>query len=571
MDLSLLSLVGLADYWEAEDHLRIAVTDGKRALTYAQLTQAMSDRFDEIHQCGGAKLLRINRARTIDSLVTIMTALQYGIPFEVGECADTWQPESEYVWPPYITKQDEPAYIMSTSGSSGAAKQTLVTRRGLQTVFTGLQTEWREDIPDYAIWTQLHPMTFGYSICEILGCLMFKGTLRILPREEPLTLKALADIVKTESTVVSCLTPSELNLYVDHFPEYIPSHIILSGEPAHRISWEAASRVLKDSGSTVINTYAATETSGQVTSHVIDAENWPSVRAGYVGKMISGIDVQILNDEGSFIPPSDTESIGEIIVSGDSIAAGYLHNSVMHHEKFKSSPERRFKTGDRGQWAVGGGLFVVGRASRTLKLAGVWVDLDDIERALLAQAWISEVATFYDEMTSVDGSMYGRLNVVCVPRKNDPLKSIHRVIADILPQPVPVCVHTVQSIPKLPNGKLDTSQLNTGTAPDAKAPISEQIIFIWRQLLGDSVRLDTDVFATGLDSLGVVVFIKQLEGITGTKVPVRLVFDHPVIKDQISQFSMGLNHSVKQRPRKQNALDIQNKAALRRSVRQRNQ
>ncbi|CAM5540030.1 hypothetical protein SCALM49S_07051 [Streptomyces californicus] len=130
---------------------------------------------------------------------------------------------------------------MTTSGSTGAPKDTVVTRAGLRHVFGGLRDAPQLGFPQGLVWAQFHPLTFGYSMCEVLGALAFGGELGLVAREAPLTCAGIRDLVASARSggrrTALCLTPSELSLLTARLREAcvgVPEFVLLSGEPAHR-------------------------------------------------------------------------------------------------------------------------------------------------------------------------------------------------------------------------------------------------------------------------------------------------------------------------------------------------
>jgi acyl-CoA synthetase (AMP-forming)/AMP-acid ligase II len=106
-------------------------------------------------------------------------------------------------------------------------------------------------------------------------------------------------------------------------------------------------------------------------------------------------DQQVLIVDPSTRTPCDTGQVGEIWVTGPSVAAGYWNQPELTEEVFDAqlrdpSPNaaqtRYLRTGDLG-FVVGGELFISGRLKAVLILGGRKIQAEDIEATLaLAQA-----------------------------------------------------------------------------------------------------------------------------------------------------------------------------------------
>ena len=74
---------------------------------------------------------------------------------------------------------------------------------------------------------------------------------------------------------------------------------------------------------------------------------------------------------------------GEIVVSGDCLALGYLDDDSLTAERFVSTPAgRAYRTGDQGWLTPDGVLEFAGRRDSVVKVRGVRVDLAAVESAL---------------------------------------------------------------------------------------------------------------------------------------------------------------------------------------------
>lgn len=557
----------------------IALTDGGTALSYAALHELVAAEAAALRRDGvgpGSLVpLPAGEGRTVPALVSLLAILAAGAAFTPAlppalppEPAPTARrPDSASAvrelacggaWPAHLSPHSAPAYVLATSGSTGPAKHTVVTRDGLRQVFAGLYARLRDELPPLAVWTQLHPLTFGFSICEILGSLTFGGTLVLVGREDPVTFTALSRTLREEPAPhVVCLTPSELSVLMSADDAPLPTHLVLSGEPAHRAPLrDLFVRFVRAGGTppVVVNTYAATETSGQITADVVTADRLDAVLAGHVGRPLPGVDVVLLGRDGVPVPPGDTGAEGEIEVRGGTVAAGYVHTAA-HAEKFGTAgPERAFRTGDRGRWAGDGGLVVTERAERKVKLAGRWTALGDIERALVADGLAGEAVAAVEEYV-VDGASAGRLLVAAVPTgasRADAAARIRRRVVRLLDGPVTVRLVVCEAIPRTAHGKTDLAALrHTRPAAPRDSGLAGTVLRVWTELLGAGCSADANLFESGVDSLGVVAAAVRLSEALGREVSPTFLLDHPRITLLTEALSDGADRTEPAQPQPQ--------------------
>ncbi len=108
------------------------------------------------------------------------------------------------------------------------------------------------------------------------------------------------------------------------------------------------------------------------------------------------------------------------------------------------------------------------------------------------------------------------------------------------PAIVPARVHIVDTLPRLPNGKLDRLRLleaaavdSTEARPAARAPgtpIEMAVARTWADVFGgEDVALDDDFFELGGDSIVALQLASRLRTALTAEVTVREVFEHRTV------------------------------------------
>jgi non-ribosomal peptide synthetase component F len=110
------------------------------------------------------------------------------------------------------------------------------------------------------------------------------------------------------------------------------------------------------------------------TEATIDVIYWKCERKHYhqqripLGKPISNTQIYIFNSKRQVLPPNIA---GEIIISGDCLAKGYVNQSELTHRKFPSesyhSKEKFYCSGDSGYYDDLGLTYYLGRIDTQVK------------------------------------------------------------------------------------------------------------------------------------------------------------------------------------------------------------
>jgi acyl-CoA synthetase (AMP-forming)/AMP-acid ligase II/acyl carrier protein len=255
------------------------------------------------------------------------------------------------------------------------------------------------------------------------------------------------------------------------------------------------------------------------------------------------------------------KSVGEIWISGPSVAKGYWNRPLETAEIFEAhldgDKDRKFlRTGDLG-FMMEGQLFVTGRMKDLIILQGRNFYPQDIEATALASHAALTPAGCAAFSFDVDGEE--KLFVVAEinPREHD-RGSILTAIQRAISEEYEVAVHTValvprKSIPKTSSGKLRRSECRklflAGELPvlaitskeGRKLPgaayvaprteLEKQLATIWMQALDvEQVGIEDDFFQLGGHSLLATQMLAQITDEMGVELPIRQLFEAPTIK-----------------------------------------
>lgn len=201
--------------------------------------------------------------------------------------------------------------------------------------------------------------------------------------------------------------------------------------------------------------YGATEAAARLT--YLPPEQLHA-RRGSIGRPVEGVQLRVLTEEGAEAPAGE---VGEIVASGENIAAGYWNRQAATAERFGALG---YRTGDLGYVDADGYFFITGRRHDMIKVGANRVGAREIEDVLLSHDAVTETA-----VVPVPDDLLGEAPVAVVSLAT-PLPDAERELrgycaARLAAYKVPVRVLVVADLPKLPgSGKLDRVALRSMAA-----------------------------------------------------------------------------------------------------------
>ena len=134
----------------------------------------------------------------------------------------------------------------------------------------------------------------------------------------------------------------------------------------------------------VIEAYAMTEASHQMTSNPLP----PGTRKpGTVG-IAAGPRVAIMDGSGNLL---EQGSVGEVVIQGENVTAGYDNNPAANRENFVNG---WFRTGDQGIMDEDGYLTITGRLKEIINRGGEKISPREVDEILLDHPAVSQAVTF---------------------------------------------------------------------------------------------------------------------------------------------------------------------------------
>jgi len=439
---------------------------------------------------------------------------------------------------------DRLAYVIFTSGSTGAPKGVAVEHRALTNYVASVIGDL--DLAPGASHALASTIGADLGHTVIFPSLVTGGTLHILP-EEVLTDRALfAAYVGAQGIDYLKIVPSHLAVLVDDRAPVLPRRAVILGGELSSATW--VRDLQRRTGCRFFNHYGPTETTVGVMTYAVPADEAPTGSYLPLDRAIANCRIWLLDGAGHSVPIGVP---GEVVVSGPSLARGYIGDPVQTAERFVSAPDgaRAYRTGDRARLVAESRLEILGREDRQLKLRGYRIELGQIERALLASDLVRQAVVLTDK----PGAAGSFLIAYVVPQSAATVTEIalHAWLAERLPQYMrPTRLLIVDHIPVTSNGKVDENALRASTVAEA-GPVNRSAVHdlvelrlcrIWSRVLGiEDVKPTDDFFLLGGHSLLAVRMASQVFEEFGQRLPLATLFSNRTI-EQLARVIHAADH-----------------------------
>jgi amino acid adenylation domain-containing protein/FkbM family methyltransferase len=334
----------------------------------------------------------------------------------------------------------EAAYIIYTSGSTGRPKGVAVSHLSIVNHLAWMQSEYQLEPGDRVL--QKTPAGFDVSVWEFFWPLTTGATLVVAGssiHQEP---RVLGELIRAERITTVHFVPSMLSVFLDELERNpCPSlkRVISSGEA---LAPELCRRFAKCCGAALFNLYGPTEAA-------IDVTSWPcsafaDTQRVPIGSPVANTRAYVLDENLQPVPP---DVRGELYLAGIQLARGYVNNPALTVQRFVACPfgkpgERMYRTGDLAWWNEHGELEYAGRADTQVKIAGVRVELSEIEAVLARHAAVSQAAVV---VAKSDGSNARLEGFVTLSPSVDP--GLHRLVRLLAQERHPEIVELSPGLP----------------------------------------------------------------------------------------------------------------------------
>ncbi|GAC68472.1 putative non-ribosomal peptide synthetase [Gordonia soli NBRC 108243] len=437
-------------------------------------------------------------------------------------------------------RMDDVAYLVFTSGTTGAPKPVAVTHRGLVGVIGAAVDRAGLSVGVRVMHTYAN--TFDAHLIGVVPAAVAGSTLVICPHDT-VGGHELADLITQESVEVLMTTPGVLATLT---PESVGtvSRVVVGGEklpPRSSSMWSSRVRL--------VNFYGPSETTIAVTAaNVVDSGTGPG-REISIGTPVGGVEVLVLDRR---LRPVPDYTIGELYVAGPALARGYAGMSAKTAASFVPHPgrsgRRMYRTGDLVYREASGRLVIRGRLDSQIKINGIRLEPGEIDAALSDVSGVRASVT--DVHTAHSGDQVLASWVVLDESAAITPHQIRSELRNILPRSiVPSAVTIVEQLPIGRHGKVDRRALPAPSfaGPPSAAPCtpSESLVAqVWSEMLDrpiSEITNQSDFFGHGGTSLSATRVAGRLRELSGVDIPVSAVFEHRTLAELAGLLSASLS------------------------------
>ena len=284
----------------------------------------------------------------------------------------------------------------------------------------------------------------------------------------------------------------------------------------------------------VVNFYGASETPQAMGFHMFDPNTDGGDEIVPVGTGIDDAQLLVLDDA---LRPVEIGARGQIAIRTKFLSGGYVADANTTVAKFVPNPDNRdhadlfYLTGDVGHFREDGAVVFDGRNDDQVKIRAYRVELAEVVRRLERIPSVGAAVVLPD--AAPDGE--NRLSAYVVDARGMPsdgaaaAAELRLELARTLPgYMVPFKIILLESLPLLPNGKVDRNRLRLLEPPavqtttqrpspsQSESLVEIAIIADWSTLLErNTIDVHSNFFELGGDSLSTITAAMQLEDILG--------------------------------------------------------
>ncbi|HVG20241.1 MAG TPA: amino acid adenylation domain-containing protein [Blastocatellia bacterium] len=430
------------------------------------------------------------------------------------------------------------AYVIYTSGSTGKPKGVMIDHSSAINLGIAHQE---------AIYRNYQRETFRVSLNAPLsfdGCvertllLLYGHTLYVLQEEIRHDPNAFLSYAVDNSIDVLDLTPSQLKLVIEagllNRREVGPAVVLVGGEAIDDNLWNV---LVNSTEIDFYNVYGPTECT--INASVCRIKSSPERPT--IGRPLANVQIHILdrnyNRTAVGVP-------GEIFIGGAGLARGYLNRQDLTAERFipnaftRRPGARLYRSFDKARYLPDGSIEFLGRVDDQVKIRGFRIEPGEVERSLSAHPDVRDVLV----LTREDSPGDRQLVAYVVPDSTRPpsVSSLRNFLGAKLPAyMVPQAFVMLESLPLMPNGKVDRKSLPSPTqnsqgreeplvAP--RSAMEQTLADAWAEILGvGQVSVHDNFFDLGGHSLSATQLMLRIKEIFDVKLPMRVIFNTPTI------------------------------------------
>ncbi|NDI36677.1 non-ribosomal peptide synthetase [Chengkuizengella sediminis] len=445
-----------------------------------------------------------------------------------------------------ISSSEDLAYIIYTSGSTGKPKGVMIKHHSVVNRITWMQHKY--PLQESDVIMQKTPCTFDVSVWELFWWSWTGAQVHLLEPEEEKNPQSMIDAIEKHKITTMHFVPSMLQVFF----EYVSGksiepklkslrQVFTSGEALQLKQVEQFNETLfKTNNTNLINLYGPTEATVDVSYYECTPFN--GEQSVPIGKPIDNTKLYVVNESLQLQPIGVS---GELCISGEGLATGYLNHEELTADKFVPDPfavgQWMYKTGDLAKWNEDGQIEYLGRMDHQVKIRGYRIELGEIETQLLDIGDIQQ-AIVVDRISETSDPY---LCAYYVSEQKLSASDIRSFLLSRLPDyMIPAYFMKVDKIPLTSNGKVDRKALpepmmdreNDLNTVSPTNEIQKKLLHVWSETIGhEKIGIYDNFFEVGGNSLLLIRVHSKLEEHWPQQIKVTDLFSYPTIA-KLSEF-----------------------------------